>query len=411
MPLKAKQETQKKHNQTTKQDCKSTKVSQPPESEEEVWDLIRVLPKQEDCACRTNECQGRAVATWASNLEPDDKWDLCEQCQEGDFGGWPDGVHPEETQDEASTANVPHVSQTQDELSASSSNETCNQETAKGGDPALLDTATTSPSDKNELTSSPSAVTSMPESSTTTQADEGSNDGQPSEVWDLKKILSLDDLTKDAAIKCSTDDCRLPACCIWVSNFMPTTKWYSCLDCQERDFGGWPPLNEMPVESMDGKHLQVIANKCSTNKNPTMPSVSAWTTSPSAPSSQLDKTNSAHFVTPSSNSRFHSKDKGAMGEGKKVTPGTGRCKPNPKALAIHSKWQAAAEAIGGKDARIVVSKPAAKKLIFDILFEAFRPMNIAQIYKVGSMLYDVKPLTALDMILTNIIPQISFSTQ
>jgi len=51
------------------------------------------------------------------------------------------------------------------------------------------------------------------------------------------------------------------------------------------------------------------------------------------------------------------------------------------ALAMHRKWQIVAESLGGKDARIVVSKPDAKKLIFELLSEAFRPMNISDLFK------------------------------
>ena len=56
--------------------------------------------------------------------------------------------------------------------------------------------------------------------------------------------------------------------------------------------------------------------------------------------------------------------------------------PSKQALALHRKWQEAAEAMGGPDARIVVSKPTAKKLIFDLLHDAFRPLNITHIHKV-----------------------------
>jgi len=49
-------------------------------------------------------------------------------------------------------------------------------------------------------------------------------------------------------------------------------------------------------------------------------------------------------------------------------------------MAIHRKWQAAAEQMGGPDARIVVDKKAAKKLVFDLLYDAFCPMNITQIH-------------------------------
>ena len=52
--------------------------------------------------------------------------------------------------------------------------------------------------------------------------------------------------------------------------------------------------------------------------------------------------------------------------------------PTASALAMHRKWQ---EAAGGKDARIVVSKAAAKKLIYDLLYDTFGVMNITDIYK------------------------------
>jgi hypothetical protein len=52
------------------------------------------------------------------------------------------------------------------------------------------------------------------------------------------------------------------------------------------------------------------------------------------------------------------------------------------ALAMHRQWQQQAEAVGGPSARIVVQKVKAKKLIFDLLHDAFLPMNITQIHKV-----------------------------
>lgn len=62
-------------------------------------------------------------------------------------------------------------------------------------------------------------------------------------------------------------------------------------------------------------------------------------------------------------------------------------KPNKQMLETHRKWQEAAEAMGGPGARIVVSKPDAKKLIFDLLYDEFCPMNITDIYKVSTMNY------------------------
>lgn len=76
------------------------------------------------------------------------------------------------------------------------------------------------------------------------------------------------------------------------------------------------------------------------------------------------------------------KSKPAKGGGKTKTTTTS-AKPSQEVLALHRKWQEQAVALGGKDARLVVSKPEAKRLIFQLLQEAFRPMNITQIHKVS----------------------------
>ena len=35
--------------------------------------------------------------SWASKLNLEDNWDLCENCQVSEFGGWPNGVVPIKT--------------------------------------------------------------------------------------------------------------------------------------------------------------------------------------------------------------------------------------------------------------------------------------------------------------------------
>lgn len=55
--------------------------------------------------------------------------------------------------------------------------------------------------------------------------------------------------------------------------------------------------------------------------------------------------------------------------------------PSKEALAIHRKWQLEADKLGG--GKIEVSKPKAKKLIFDMMHDSFRPMNITEIYQVS----------------------------
>ena len=155
---------------------------------------------------------------------------------------------------------------------------------------------------------------------------------------------------------------------------------------QEDDFGGWPELDELPISFMTAEHKALMRTKCSKRKDIEMPDFppQTLTTSPSA------NPTSSHTVTPVpqpclSGTRVvsNARDGTPLEPKPKVKPAP---KPSKEALAMHRKWQEQAEAHGGKDARIVVSKPEAKRLIFDLLHDAFRPLNITQIHKVRFLL-------------------------
>jgi hypothetical protein len=45
-----------------------------------------------------DNCKEPVVAVWAESTNPTDRWPLCEQHQESEFGGWPEGVEPPETE-------------------------------------------------------------------------------------------------------------------------------------------------------------------------------------------------------------------------------------------------------------------------------------------------------------------------
>lgn len=47
---------------------------------------------KEKVECRNEGCTDRAVAIWSSNIDPEDKCDLCKNFQLKEIGGWPDGV-------------------------------------------------------------------------------------------------------------------------------------------------------------------------------------------------------------------------------------------------------------------------------------------------------------------------------
>ena len=44
--------------------------------------------------CEGNRCLKRAVAQWIVVEDPSQKWSGCQECQEAEFGGWPDGYAP-----------------------------------------------------------------------------------------------------------------------------------------------------------------------------------------------------------------------------------------------------------------------------------------------------------------------------
>ena len=84
--------------------------------------------------------------------------------------------------------------------------------------------------------------------------------------------------------------------------------------------------------------------------------------------------------------------KGSKGK-KSVTPvppsGDSKNKKEKKkevskdALAVHQRWQNEAEKMGGPGVKIVVSKAVAKPMIFNMMHDSFRPMNITEIHHMG----------------------------
>ena len=242
---------------------------------------------------------------------------------------------------------------------------------------------------------------------------------QEDEEWDLKHVHTIEELQNEKC-KCMTKGCPLVACTIYVSSLDSTDIWHSCLDCQESDFGGWPTdLHEIPITFMTDQHREIMIEKCTGRFSPDMPHLPRFDPSSkkkkesysldnnaSAPMTDdtIDKDESdklkptasittklkstATAVTPPpgqnrrpSPSTMVDKPTSDLGFGKggnKVTPIPNK-KPSNQALAVHKKWQDASKALGGE--RIVVSKPAAKKLILDLLKDSFKPMNITDIFK------------------------------
>jgi hypothetical protein len=57
-------------------------------------------------------------------------------------------------------------------------------------------------------------------------------------------------------------------------------------------------------------------------------------------------------------------------------------KLSKSSVSIRKKWQEEAVKKGDKDAKIIISQSQAFPVIFDLLRDEFRPLNITSIYEV-----------------------------
>ena len=91
------------------------------------------------------------------------------------------------------------------------------------------------------------------------QQDGGESEGG-GEVWDLSKIYTEDEIKSNRPTRCQTRNCRNTACSEWV--FKNNGRfWNSCLDCQEKDFDGWPDDDKI-ARRLNDSLLQVIERNC-----------------------------------------------------------------------------------------------------------------------------------------------------
>jgi hypothetical protein len=132
-PTQQAQQDQKVESPTKKQNKKEEETQAPEEQPEEnkVWKLVRLVqsPSKEKVSCRTDGCSGKAVAVWAAN--PEDERPACLECQETEFGGFPEGIEP----DNGDRGNVDDPKETEEskELSIESNKTAEDQDTTKGG--------------------------------------------------------------------------------------------------------------------------------------------------------------------------------------------------------------------------------------------------------------------------------------
>ena len=139
---------------------------------------------------------------------------------------------------------------------------------------------------------------------------------------------------------------------------------------QKADFGGWPGAEEMRKHTITTDQLEVFRKHCSRTPIVVVPEASVT---------------KGVFTSPLLLKNGHSSS-----ETRLVSPIVAESDPNltpikatsKVALDMHKKWQQDAKYLGGPDARIVVEKTKAKKLIFDVHNDELAPMNIAELHRV-----------------------------
>ena len=332
---------------------------------DEVWDIIRVIPTaEENIECRYEHCSEQAVATWATDKDPEVIWPVCQKCQLEDFGGWPEGVLPIDRSDDSAATSVVSGCTTASNDNTAPIENTMTCTTLSSTDPSRDNSDIVLPmttAGEPDITHDESD-TALPKTTGKPAKTPDDNDPEtPEEKYELSSIVSIEKLHLNP-IKCSNEACNLPACSVWTSTSDPK-KWYYCIDCQESDFGGWPPLKELPCNYLSKEHLLAIATKCSKKRKPMMPVFTA------------------KCVTP--NPSLSPKGTAAIPEVVRGDTKPSVLKVSRAAVARHEKWQADAKKLGVN--RIIVKKNEAKKVVFDALFDAFRPMSIDNIYLVRNI--------------------------
>ena len=94
------------------------------------------------------------------------------------------------------------------------------------------------------------------------------------EIWDLRRVFEAREIRKPNAIKCdggegAEGECDLTACCEWKSN-KSNIPWYSCLDCQYDEFGGWPE-GWLPIKVLTRELREAMHKNCTRMNDLNMP--------------------------------------------------------------------------------------------------------------------------------------------
>jgi len=151
------------------------------------------------------------------------------------------------------------------------------------------------------------------------------------------------------------------------------------------------------------EQLETLVRVCSKDKHVEMPyhiakssSSPKGTASPHPSGTTHPETSNTITPLPGASQQKNAKLTKKAGEKTGVTPSPAlassvaaaannnkKKKPSKNFTETHKKWQETAKKMnGGKDVRIVTKKGPAKKLIYDYLYESFKPQTVDGIYKV-----------------------------
>ena len=411
-------------------------VAQGEGSEGVVWDLVRTLTGKEGSkhTCSNEPCANAVVAAWASNENPTELWYTCEECQEKEFGGWPDDSesndHEGNGDQESESESEPNTKSTNDETTKDDGcpssptvvNPTMEASSSPPTEGVIKKAEVEDPveiSDEDDVTQVPVASKSDSDngshagddtkaSNADVEVEEATEEEKPQddqedveeEGYDLAAILSEERIMSSEAPLCSV--CEKTRACVRYEGTTTKKQWFYCLDCQQADYEGWPEtapeypsVPTMEHESTMLKYCCKDARKIDRidrdvvgmgTNNPSLPKPNASSpqmhsvtstnnsTLTPPPPFQLAKTTTkkAPTVTPCNVS--HDSNNNVAHEKKKVVSAT--------AQKAHAKWLAEAQKVGGPQAKLILDRPEVKRLVFDVLRDAFGPKNINDIYEV-----------------------------
>ena len=215
----------------------------------------------------------------------------------------------------------------------------------------------------------------------TDEDQEDEQDGDEEEDhWEITGFIPFDKL-KASPFICDArnedeekENCKNFACLVVTSEDNPK-KYRYCIDCWIEDFEVWPSPKELAEKanttSLDPRHLQFMEQKCSKKRKPSMPS---FKSSGKGTNSSVGK-NKTNMVTPTNNSL-------ASVKGSTVSQVTTAPKlsSNKTLMDAHKRWEKDMEAAGGKGLTLIINTNEAKKVVYDMLKDAYRPMNFNDIY-------------------------------